>query len=101
MNKPCNKCEKSFEFKGKHFPSQECHNCDKISKYNAYLENKRKYTIGEKIKNLNELLDQTWIYWIHCQNKPLHITVIRNWQFNIVLENLEKGNFYTAIRKEK
>ena len=66
MNKPCNKCKKSIKFKGKCFPSsqeEECRNCNKVKKYYDYLENKRKYAIGEKIKELKELelLVPTWI----------------------------------------
>ena len=65
MNKPCNKCEKSFEFKGRYFTVQkeECYYCNKIKEHHDYFENKRKYAIGEKIKELKELelLVPTWI----------------------------------------
>jgi hypothetical protein len=61
------------------------------------LEKRRKYTKGEVITNLNELMDCEWVYF--C-NKLTHKKWFGNWQFNFILFSINRRLFYKAIKKE-
>lgn len=97
---PCRYCALAYEYKGKHKPryAEPCRQCENIKKHKEYLESQRKFEIGEPIKSLQELMEQTYIYCGRT-DVPKHIEVIKSWQFRIVMKTLEAGHFYKAIRK--
>lgn len=88
-----------MEYRGKHLPgyANECENCNKLKKHKEYLESKRKFIVGEKITNLEELLKCEWVIW---HGKTTHIEVIKSLQLRIVMKSLECGLIHKAIKKE-
>lgn len=97
---PCRYCALSYERNGKHYRSyrNECYECENFRKHQEYLKSKRKFLVGEKITSFQELMEQTWIFWGN-RDKSMHIEVVKSLQLRIVINNLEKGKFYRAIRK--
>lgn len=97
---PCRYCALSAEYKGRHSPSwkKECEECESNKKHEEYLQSQRKFTEGEQITDINELLNQEWIIIHHKYTK--HIKVIKNMQLTTVLIWLERGYFSKAIKKE-
>lgn len=97
---PCRYCALSMERNGRHYPSyqNECGKCENWKKHKKYLMSQRIYERGEAITSLAELLEQTWVFcgW---GDKPMHIEAVKSWQVRIVLNVLEKGNFYKAVKK--
>ena len=98
---PCRYCALSIERNGKHHESfrNECYKCDNLKKHKEYLKSQRKYEIGEKITSFSELMRQTWVFCGYA-DKPMHIEALKSWQLRIVLNCLEKGSLYKAIKKE-
>ena len=96
---PCRYCALSIVYKQKRFPSyrHECLECEKIKKHKEYLQSQRKFTEGEPITDINELLEQEWVMWF-CTIK--HIEVIKHTQLSTVLSWLKLGAFRKAIRRE-
>lgn len=96
---PCRYCALSFNHSGRHSPSwrDECANCENHKKHKAYLESQRKFSEGEPITALAELLEQEWVMWYHHTR---HIEVIKHTQLRTVLKWLEIGAFHKAIKKE-
>lgn len=93
----------SYEFKGRHDPGierSECQRCENLKKHREYLKSQRKYEIGEPITDFQELMQQTWIF-CGFSDRPMHIEAIKSWQARIVLDVLERGKFYKAVRKER
>ena len=70
---------------------------EKLLKHEQKLEKRRKYTKGEVITNLNELMDCEWVYF--C-NKLTHKNWFGNWQFNFILYNINRRLLYKAIKKD-
>ena len=70
---------------------------EKLLKHEQKLEKRRKYTKGEVITNLNELIVCEWVYFY---NKLTHKKWFGNWQFNFILYNINRRLFYKAIKKE-
>uniref|UniRef100_A0AAU8B7K5 Uncharacterized protein n=1 Tax=Dulem virus 39 TaxID=3145757 RepID=A0AAU8B7K5_9CAUD len=97
---PCRYCALSMERNGRHYPSysNECGKCEYQKKHRKYLKSQRKYECGEKITNLAELLEQTWVFCGYLE-KPMHIEAVKSWQVRIVLSVLEQGRFYKAVKK--
>lgn len=97
---PCRYCALSTEYKGRHSPSwkKECGECKPYQKHKDYLQSQRKFTEGEQITTIEELLKQEWVITHHKYTK--HIKVIKNMQLTTVLIWLERGYFNKAIRKE-
>ena len=94
---PCRYCANHFEYKGKHTSGWECQSdCKYIKEHKEYLLSKRKFTEGEQIHTLDELLKQEWVMWYHSTK---HIEVIKSNQLRTVLSWLEHGALHKAIRK--
>ena len=98
---PCRYCALSFEHKGRHQVSyrKECYECNNLKKHREYLKSQRKFEIGDKITSFSELMSQTWVFCGYA-TRPMHIEAVKSWQVRIVLNTLENGKFYKAIRKE-
>lgn len=75
-----------------------CAECEKRKSHAQYLESQRKYSIGEPITTLEELLNQKWVMW---GNSIRHIEVIKCLQLSTILKLLNFGAFREAIRKEE
>ena len=69
---------------------------DKLKKYYDNLEKRRKYIKGEVITSFDELLKQEFIYF---HDKIYHNGWIKSWQFNMIINQLNKGCLYKAIKK--
>lgn len=100
---PCRYCSSSFydERTGHRISSSfkpECIQCVWKNEHKQYLETKRKFKPGETIKDLNTLLEQTWV--IFC-NQTRHIEVIKSMQFRTVLQFLNAGRFRFALNNER
>ena len=99
---PCRTCESStFDTYTKHYvPSITCQclQCEKWRKHKEYLKSKRKFTRGDPIATLDELLKQEWVIW-HGYTK--HIEMFRSMSIRTVEHFLRNGAFYKAIRKEQ
>lgn len=100
---PCRYCYAAYEKKGRHTHgwSKECHECEYRRKHEKYLESQRKFIVGEKICDMDELLKQEYVFWGIGIKTPKHIEVIKSLQLRTVLNSLANGCFYKAIRKEK
>ena len=98
---PCRYCALSIERKGKHHENyrDECYKCENLKKHKEYLKSQRKFEIGDKITSFSELMSQTWVFCGYAE-KPMHIEAVKSWQVRIVLNILEEGHFYKAVRKE-
>lgn len=97
---PCRYCALSTEYKGRHSPSRkkERGECEPYRKHKEYLQSQRKFTEGEQITTLEELLKQEWVMWYHTTK---HIEVIKHTQLCTVLNWLECGVFHKVIKKER
>ena len=97
---PCRNCEHSTVHKGKHEHSwtDKCYHCLKLREHQKYLRSKRKFKPGILITNLDELMEQEWVYW---HNRITHIEVIKNQQYNTIMKGLKYGCFYQAIRNQE
>ena len=96
---PCRYCALSYNHEGKHTPSwnDKCKDCTNHRKHLNYLHTQRKFTEGEPITSLDELLKQEWVMWYHNSR---HIEAIKSMQLRMILRQLEIGAFKEAIRKE-
>lgn len=96
---PCRYCTLAFVHNGRHSPGWDgkCAECENIKKHREYLESQRKFTEGEPITTLEELLKQEWVMWYHNSK---HIEAIKSTPIRTVLKWIEVGAFHKAIRKE-
>lgn len=98
---PCRYCALAREHKGNHFPrrwNEKCVKCEYNKKHREYLKSQRKFVPGEQIQDLQELMDQQYVF-VTFSDIPKHIEVVKSWQFRFVVENLQAGRFHRAIRK--
>lgn len=97
---PCRYCALSWEHNGKHSPSYEkqCAECENLKKHREYLQSQRKFERGERIESFGELGQQQWVF-AGLAERASHIEVIKSWQLRIVLNLLNSGKIYKAIRK--
>lgn len=97
---PCRYCRLSFEYKGRYFPQSkyECISCENRFKHEKYLFKKRKYSSGEVITSIEELLKEEFVMW---NDSIRHIEVIKSLQTRTLLLFLEKGCFKKAVKNEK
>lgn len=96
---PCRYCELALRIKSRHYPGciRECYECEKRKKHAEHLKSQRKFTEGEQITTLQELLEQEWVMWYHHLK---HIEIIKSNQLRLVMKQLEIGAFHKAIKKE-
>lgn len=99
---PCRYCALSWEHKGRRFPSCEtkCYECENIKSHEEYLKSQRKYEIGQPIQRLDVLLQQQFVY-LGKSNRPMHIEAVKSFQLRSVLNCLERGSFYMAVKKSE
>lgn len=57
-----------------------------------------KYKKGEKIKNIDELLQQEFVYW---KDKIIHKGWFRSWQIGMVDNAIRSGIVCKAIKRSK
>ena len=97
---PCRKCAFAYERDGgkQKSYSYACGKCEAIKKHEAYLESKRKYTIGEPITSFDELLSQEFVMF---HGKPKHIGFIKSMQLRTVENSINRGGFHKAIKIER
>lgn len=105
MKKPCSDCV--FQYTGKislgedkyrtiHYCKvSECQQEEEMKKYNEYLESKRKYTKGEQIISIDELMNQEFIYLYH---KIYHKGWFQSWQLRSAKNYVDRG-IYKAVLK--
>lgn len=102
MNNPCKNCE----FYDRRFREPInfviCSNCEKRQKYLAYLESKRKYRKGECIKTISDfqkhITDDKFVYY---RDKITHAGWICSWQYSRIVNAMQAGVIFAAIRKDK
>lgn len=100
VTNPCRKCNDSYVYKNRHYPScvkDTCAKCRKRIEHEKYLKSNRKYEVGDYISTFDELLKQEWIMFF---GKPKHISVILNMQAKTVLNFVNNKQFRYAIKKE-
>lgn len=97
---PCRYCALSWEHHGKHHPlyEKQCAECENLKKHKEYLQSQRKFERGERIESFDELGHQQWVL-VGLAERASHIEVVKSWQLRIVLNLLNSGKFYKAIRK--
>lgn len=78
---------------------EKCRECEYRKKHEEYLKSQRKYEIGEKIDTFQELMDQNFVF-VGSLRSPMHIEAIKSWQVRTVLNRLDQGRFYKAIKRE-
>jgi hypothetical protein len=62
-------------------------------------EHAGKYTKGEPIKSLDELVSQEFIYW---HDKIMHRGWFLNWQIKMALNVIQEGKtIFKAIKKQE
>lgn len=114
MKKPCNSCEYSKQYilpnnKTRYYcgiwviDNVATLKCDKKRKYDEFLEKRRKYEKGERIRNIQEYLSlkeqgETLFYWNNCIR---HFGWLESLQFRTLLNSINQGRIYRAIRKNK
>lgn len=98
---PCRYCALSYEHNGRHYHSYEpqCSECENIKSHVEYLKSQRKYEMGQPIQRLDVLLQQQFVY-LGKSHRPMHIEAVKSFQLRIVLNLLERGGFYMAVKKE-
>lgn len=69
-----------------------------IQKHREKLDKRRIYAKGDKISSLGELLEQKWVMW---GEKTVHIEFVKSLQLRFVINCLNKGYFFKAIKKPK
>ena len=96
---PCGYCGISTVIKGKHYPSykEPCRDCESLKKHREYLESNRKFERGEQIKDIEELLETEWLIF-HGTTK--NVEVFKSMQLRTVLNFIQSGCLYKAVRKE-
>lgn len=62
-----------------------------------YLKSKRKYTTGNKISAIDELMDQRFVMF---HGRTTHIESVKSMQYRLILKYLADGMFYKAIKRE-
>ena len=67
-----------------------------IQKHREKLDKRRIYAKGDKISSLGELLEQKWVMW---GEKTVHIEFVKSWKLRFVIDCLNKGYFFKAIKK--
>lgn len=107
MKKPCKGCEMAETY---NHPSGKvrcvCKNmsyryCDKYILYEEFLESKRRYTKGERVKSIQEYMKlkengQTLFYW---HDRIRHIGWLESLQFRVLDNSIQQGYIYYAIKK--
>jgi DNA-directed RNA polymerase subunit RPC12/RpoP len=97
---PCRYCSSSIEYKGRHTGSSfnnECIKCEYSKSHKKYLESQRKFTEGETITSIEELITQEWVMWNHSIK---HIEIFKHMHLGIVLRYIENGAFKKAVVKQ-
>ena len=74
-----------------------CEACESMRKYEEYLKKRRKFTPGDYINGLDELIAEVWVTF---NGKTQHIEAIKSMTLRTVLNLLRNGSFRKAIRKE-
>ena len=107
MNKPCAKCDFANVVyfgngKAQYFcsPTNRC-NCEKYRKYEDYLESRRQYRRGDRVKSISEYLTlkeqgQTFFYF---HNSIRHFAALESMQFRTLGKMIQNGFIYRAERK--
>mgnify|MGYP005894127827 CR=1 FL=1 len=99
---PCTNCNNAFEYYSRHFPNRrtcrECKCCEKRSHYEEYLKSRRKYEVGDPIKNIDELLKQDVVMF--C-GRTKNIAFIKNFQLQFILNCLSTGRICKAVKKKE
>lgn len=99
---PCANCNNAFEYNSRHFPNRlscrECKCCEKRSHYEDHLKSRRKYEVGDPIKNIDELLKQD-VVMFHGLTR--NIAFIKNLQLQFILNCLSTGKICKAVKKKE
>lgn len=97
---PCRYCVLAFVHNGIHSPSVfgDCDKCENLKEHQKFLESKRKFTVGEPITTINELLEQEFVMW---NGRTKHIETFKSMPLRVVLQFLKWGSFKKAVRKSE
>lgn len=95
---PCRYCALHNVYKGRCEPGggEQCRSCKNLLKHKEYLKSQRKFEAGELIKNLDDLLSQTWVMF-HGGVK--HIKVIKCFQLSSIERFIDGNAFRKAINR--
>lgn len=112
MNKPCNKCEHSMNYKTlkgnkRYSPKlfgntkQFCADCEEYKKYQEYLESKRQYVQGDYITSIDEFVErsrngESLFYWNNCIR---HYGWLCSMQFRCLVNAIQNYHIRAAIKK--
>lgn len=67
-----------------------------IKEHKEKLEKRRRYKRGETIATLDELLEQTYVFWF---GRLMHIEAVKCWQLRSIIKGLSAECFYKAVDK--
>ena len=98
---PCRNCILScVDSNGKSIPC--IGKCENFYLHLTYLQQKRKYVPGKRIKTLNELMKQEFVFMGNSvYSHPKHISVIRNLSYACLENWIRFGRFYTAEKNHQ
>ena len=109
MIKPCKKCENSISYKRingttiyhcEEALTQRC--CEKMKKYEEYLENRRLYTKGKQVTSIEDFLKlkAKGYFYFYWRDSIRHISVLESLQFRVLNDLIRNGCIFIANRKD-
>lgn len=78
--------------------AEECFDCKWLREHDQYLQSKRKFKAGERIKDFPSLIEQEWVIF---SGKTKHIEAIKSMTLRTVLNFIKMGLFYYAINNNE
>lgn len=97
MKNPCKCCDMSFYG----MACYKCTECHDLQNYKNYLESRRKYQHGDKIKTIQEfeeeIANKNSVYW---GDKIWNWAAISNQQYAVISQSIRNGSLYYAVKKE-
>ena len=99
---PCRYCAKAYYDRVRNRMHQsfaeECFDCEWLREHDQYLQSKRKFKAGERIRDLLSLIEQEWVIF---NGKTKHIEAIKSMPLRTVLNFIKMGLFYYAINNNE
>ncbi len=109
MIKPCNNCKNTISYQRKNGTTiyhcrdvltQRC--CEKMKKYEEYLENRRLYTKGKQVTSIEDFLKlkAKGYFYFYWRDSIRHISVLESLQFRVLNDLIRNGCIFIANRKD-
>lgn len=97
---PCNNCNNAMVYNGRYYKrhfNDVCNKCMMRKRHEDYLNSKRKYKKGRQVLDINDFLNQEWLYF---NDRVVHIEVCKSWQFRTLENSIKNKKLFIAIRKD-